>query len=188
MSWQKAIILNPNEQVLHSWDGNCERQHKAVVAQKGLITTHYATVQSKEIHSGTLVLTNQRLLWFERRGLMSKTMRASYQIFLKDLQGITCGGAINKWVSIVDNEAEYIFHLRGVGSKEIEPFRDMILRQVENQRGLNASSIPPPPSTQPMIQKEVITKEVVMIPCEYCGGLMVQTSTFCSNCGAQRRK
>ena len=24
MSWQKAIILNPNEQVMNSWSGNCE--------------------------------------------------------------------------------------------------------------------------------------------------------------------
>ncbi len=36
-------------------------------------------------------------------------------------------------------------------------------------------------------EKEIITKEVVMIPCQYCRGLMVQTSTFCSNCGAKRK-
>ena len=44
MSWQKAIILNPNEQVLHSWEGNCERQHKAVV--KAFIG--HKTVEAKE--------------------------------------------------------------------------------------------------------------------------------------------
>ena len=60
MSWQKAIILNPNEQVMNSWSGNCERHHKKVVAQQGLIRTHYNTVEAKETHSGTLVLTNQR--------------------------------------------------------------------------------------------------------------------------------
>jgi hypothetical protein len=35
--------------------------------------------------------------------------------------------------------------------------------------------------------KETIVKEVVLIPCEYCGALMPQTSTFCPNCGARRR-
>jgi len=44
------------------------------------------------------------------------------------------------------------------------------------------------PSTAPQVikEKEVI-KEVVMIPCQYCRGLMPQTSTFCPNCGARRK-
>lgn len=36
-------------------------------------------------------------------------------------------------------------------------------------------------------EKEIITQEVVMIPCAYCGGLMPQTSTFCPECGARRK-
>jgi len=35
------------------------------------------------------------------------------------------------------------------------------------------------------VVKEVI-REVVMIPCKYCGGLMPQTQTVCPNCGAKR--
>jgi hypothetical protein len=34
--------------------------------------------------------------------------------------------------------------------------------------------------------KEVI-REVVLIPCAYCSGLMPQTSIFCPNCGARRK-
>ena len=41
-------------------------------------------------------------------------------------------------------------------------------------------------SVAPMISKETI-REVVLIPCAYCGGLMPQTSLFCPNCGARRR-
>jgi len=37
MSWQKAIILNPSEHVLHSWEGDCERRFKQVFKEKGLI-------------------------------------------------------------------------------------------------------------------------------------------------------
>jgi hypothetical protein len=187
LSWQKAIILNPNEQVLHSWDGNCERHHKAVV--KAFIG--HKTVEAKETHSGTLALTSQRLLWFERRGFLSKTERAAFEIDLRNLSGITCGGTINKWVSITDNEAECIFHLAKVGSKEIEPFRDMILRQVEKAKTISFNG---PQIVQnvvigaPTNQKETITKEVVMIPCVYCSGLMPQTSVFCPTCGAQRKQ
>jgi len=45
------------------------------------------------------------------------------------------------------------------------------------------------PSAIPTVvkEKEVITREVVMIQCAYCQGLMPQTSTFCPNCGARRR-
>jgi hypothetical protein len=42
--------------------------------------------------------------------------------------------------------------------------------------------------TQVIREKETIVKEVVMIPCNYCGGLMPQTATFCPNCGATRKR
>lgn len=139
----------------------------------------HKTVDSKETHSGTLVLTSQRFIWFERRGLLSKTERASFEIDLRNLKGVTCGGALVKWVSITDSEAEYIFHLKDVGKKEIEPFRDMILRQVEKVKETAMGGTP--------LQKEIITKEIVMLPCEYCQGLMPQTSVYCPNCGAQKK-
>jgi len=49
---------------------------------------------------------------------------------------------------------------------------------------------PPPVTAQPVSivkEREVVTREVVMIPCAYCGNLMPQTSIFCPNCGAKRR-
>lgn len=149
----------------------------------GIATVGKKTITAKESNSGTLVLTNQRLLWFERRGFLSKTQRASFEIDLRRLKGITCGGTISKWVSITDDEGESIFHLNSVGKKEIEPFRDMILRQVQNVKATHMQSIQNVPA-----QKEVITKEVVMLPCDYCGGLMPQTSVFCPNCGASKKK
>jgi len=36
--------------------------------------------------------------------------------------------------------------------------------------------------------REVVVKEVVMVPCTYCRGLMPQTSTFCPSCGAPRKE
>ena len=38
----------------------------------------------------------------------------------------------------------------------------------------------------PSIKEKEVIREVVMIPCKYCGGLMPQTSIFCPNCGAKR--
>jgi hypothetical protein len=186
MSWQKAIILNPNEQVLHSWDGDCERHHKTVEARMKIIGIGgigHKTVDSKEIHSGTLVLTNQRLLWFERRGFLSKTQRASFEIDLRNLMGITSGGTIAKWVSITDRDDEFIFHLKGVGSKEIEPFRDMILRQVEKLKGNHSETL------NINIKKEIINKTDIppIWECPYCKGKNFQTLTECKHCGAPKK-
>ena len=38
----------------------------------------------------------------------------------------------------------------------------------------------------PVSAKEVV-REIVLIPCAYCSGLMSQTSTVCPNCGARRK-
>jgi hypothetical protein len=43
-----------------------------------------------------------------------------------------------------------------------------------------------PVSASAPVLKEII-KEVVLIPCGYCGSLMPQTSIFCPNCGAKRK-
>jgi hypothetical protein len=37
-----------------------------------------------------------------------------------------------------------------------------------------------------VIEKETI-KEIVMVPCVYCGSLMPQTALFCNTCGAGRK-
>jgi hypothetical protein len=42
------------------------------------------------------------------------------------------------------------------------------------------------PSAQPVIKEKEVVREVVMIPCKYCGALMDQTLTVCPNCGAKR--
>ena len=42
------------------------------------------------------------------------------------------------------------------------------------------------PAAAPTVVKEIV-KEVVMIPCEYCGTLFPQTATSCPNCGATRK-
>jgi sporulation-control protein spo0M len=43
-----------------------------------------------------------------------------------------------------------------------------------------------PPSAAPVIREKEIIREVVMVPCKYCSGLMPQTETSCPHCGAKR--
>jgi rubrerythrin len=42
------------------------------------------------------------------------------------------------------------------------------------------------PGASPVIREKEIVREIVMIPCKYCGTLMPQTETVCPNCGAKR--
>ena len=42
------------------------------------------------------------------------------------------------------------------------------------------------PSAAPVVREKEVIREVVMIPCKYCGALMPQTETVCPNCGARR--
>jgi hypothetical protein len=36
------------------------------------------------------------------------------------------------------------------------------------------------------LEKERLNKAIIMIPCQYCGGLVPQASPSCPNCGAKR--
>ena len=38
-----------------------------------------------------------------------------------------------------------------------------------------------------VIREKEIVKEIVMVPCVYCGSLNPQTALFCSTCGAGRK-
>jgi hypothetical protein len=42
------------------------------------------------------------------------------------------------------------------------------------------------PSAAPVVKEKEVIREVVMIPCKYCGGLMPQTEIVCPHCGAKR--
>ena len=42
------------------------------------------------------------------------------------------------------------------------------------------------PEAPTIVKEKLVEREVVMIPCRYCGALMLQTALFCPHCGAKR--
>ncbi len=85
----------------------------------------------------------------------------------------------------------FAFHLPSIGREtyhSVDKYLKWFLWAVMKTRGRRARIaeceilVAKPPVTQ----KEVI-REVVLIPCSFCGGLMPQTSLFCPNCGARRK-
>ena len=56
------------------------------------------------------------------------------------------------------------------------------LRQVEAE--VRARPLAPPAGPSPPVVREVVIREIVRVPCRYCGALVDQTATRCTGCGA----
>ncbi len=69
-------------------------------------------------------------------------------------------------------EQNIVWSLKGVIAVEDRP--DVTSSIIEIQVS--------PPIAAPRTKE----KQIVMIPCKYCGSLMAETETVCSNCGARR--
>lgn len=169
----QALMLGSGEKVVHSWNGLLTHKVVEKRIKKGLLLNRVKTTRASEHEKGILVLTNQRLAWMQKRGRFSESFHLTHEIPLTMLSGISLGGTLFKYVTLSDGSNTYQFNLKHVGSKEFVFFRDMLMRQKEK-----AFASP---------TREVITREVVMISCPYCNGLMPQTSVFCPNCGASRK-
>jgi len=134
-----------------------------------------------------LFITDQRLILFARRGLILKRDHI-ISVRLPDILEIAYRekGVFKKGIlSVQTKEKMTTFK----GSTETVKEVAKILQNYLETRKLKEEK--PVTSVQvnvqsPSFQKEVITKEVVMMPCGYCKSLMPQTSAFCPNCGARR--
>lgn len=125
----------------------------------------------QRIQRGYLVLTDQRLVWCQETGFFTKTVFVAFDVYLREIKGISMGGHL---IYVTGESGAKRFGLNGVGSEEFSTFKEMIMRQKEKE-------------SQAPVTKGIITKELVMIPCENCKALISQTSTFCPNCGAKRK-
>lgn len=106
-------------------------------------------------------------------------------------------GIIAILVGVFYRRAWYQLKVAGLTGKELSHWRTAnagedaktFARFIQDQ--ISMREIPPTTTqiTTPVVtkEKEVITKEVVMVKCDYCGALMPQTATFCPNCGAKRK-
>jgi|SRR2546422_7040991 len=83
----------------------------------------------KETNSGFLVLTSQRLVWFERHGFMSKQVRPTLTFDLLAIQGIAKGGKLATCVSIAHNSQERLFHFGRWSDEDfLQKFKGSILQ------------------------------------------------------------
>jgi ribosomal protein S27AE len=126
LTWENSIILEKGEKIVSSWKGDIEISERVVVKRR--------IQEAKGKLLGFLVLTNQKILFLEEHGVFGKSYHQGLSIPLGKVGAISMGGALIYFVSIADDIGTHVFHLRGVGKKEFEPFRQSIMECCQKRR------------------------------------------------------
>ena len=145
-----ALALRPGEEVINSWQP-----------------------------TDLLVLTNQRLLLVEVKGVFTKSYVMKSSRGLETLAEPAVKGGGPEYVLVVAGES-YWFQGTDAHAARDEIAQARLLRLA--QLGLDGSGQRAGASY--IREKEVITRELVRIPCRYCGQLIDQTATRCPSCSA----
>jgi len=136
MSWRDSIIFDKGEQIFNSWEGNRELTQREIAQSSGS-GYFYGPRQAqnaKILKNGVLVLTNQRLLFLEAHGVLSKSYQLALTVPLGKVGGISMGGLLIPFVSIVAETQCYTFHIKGVGKNEFPAFRQAVLDLCQKRR------------------------------------------------------
>jgi len=131
MSWESSIILGKGEKIVSSWKGNREIRERVV--EKDSLSSRQVVEATRRV-KGILVLTNQRLLFLEEHGIFGKSFHQTLSSPLEKIEGISMGGLMLPFVTITADTGTYVYHISGVGKKEFEPFRQLVMEQCQKRR------------------------------------------------------
>lgn len=128
-----------------------------------------------------LVLTDQRFAMFDVRVVgFFKPTESYHPRFIRTLESIP------EPRTGPTQDPEYkVMSVAGipvmVGTSYAEAIRD----EIAHQRTRRLASIDGTRAISPPMHKEILTREIVKIPCRYCGQLVTQTDRKCPSCGAK---
>ncbi len=161
-----TILLDPGEQIMITWDFS----------------------QSKYVGSnsnsgrGYLVLTNKRALSIHSQGLLTTSYKVILNMTLDKINDLrTSSGFMSNGLIVM-----------GTLYTILNP--DVAKNYINNARVEFMKNAPPPPApempTPPTIshyvrEKEVTTREVVKIRCQFCGCLFDEVIDKCPSCGGR---
>jgi NADH pyrophosphatase NudC (nudix superfamily) len=174
--------------VLGTWEGDVESVVRTVKSERGLIRTKHKVVEAKGKDKGVLVLTNERLVWLNKKGVFSKSYHMALEIPLQNVAGISETGRITKRICISDRDGEYRFRLsvaldefRGLFEKALAERKAQLERMKKKERvhvmidfsfikdymkegGLSLKTMKCPECNAPI----KMPKEGTEIICQYC--------------------
>lgn len=111
---------------------------------------------------GTMVITNKRLVFMREAGFLRDKLEWSHQIPLPDATAHV-GPPPNKFLVI--NDTPYMV-----------PHPAKVAGHIIALREANPATVPTAPGTTTII------KEIVKVPCPFCGALVEITETTCPQC------
>lgn len=141
-----------------------------------MVTSETSKFGSK---TGTLTLTSKRLVFESQSGVFSKNTFVNADFPLTTVENVTTEGRLTKKVVFVLKHGNIPLRYEFAVS-DPELWRNKALDTI----GQGSEAASSASGTPVMKEKEVIIKEIVKIPCRYCGTLIVNTDTYCSSCGA----
>lgn len=129
--------------------------------------------------TAVIVLTNQRLVLLEEKGFFNKSYSVKSSRALETIAEPTVKGGGPEYVLVVAGESFWFTGTDAHAARdEIAQARSLRMGSI----GLDRSGMRPPVTRE----REIVTRELVRIPCRYCGQLMDQTATRCPSCMAPR--
>jgi hypothetical protein len=134
--------------------------------------------------TGTLVLSNLRLLFLRGTGPPIASIRLQSTLPLESVHRLVGENRHDEGTLSVNHD-RYSFH---AATPEIAgQLSTAIARTIASARTERLAEIhrPPPPVPPPpfVVHRETV-REIVKIPCRYCGALVEVTSPRCFSCGA----
>lgn len=148
----------------------------------------FATDYARQRLDGYLVLTSQRISFVEARGVLTPVFYTPLEIIYR-----VSGAKRRKFVTLFVNELKFEATESTAASwpgginevlAAISKAREVRIAKVSmgaSRKVTDETAIPQTPVT---VREREIIREVVRIPCRYCGALFDQTAPKCPSCGA----
>jgi hypothetical protein len=90
---------------------------------KGRRGRRYREEVKTTFEDGLFLLTNRRVLWLKKQGLLKKSIQPQYSIRLKDIIGVSYKGRITKKLLLSTSERQYEYKMRGA-DKTVEYIKE----------------------------------------------------------------
>jgi DNA-directed RNA polymerase subunit RPC12/RpoP len=115
------------ESVCRFWPADHE------VSRLGVVNGRRQTVKVRT--KGYLVLTTNRVVFIQERGVFGKSYHLDFDVPLEGIGGLSMGGLMMKYVSLSGPGGENVLHVRGVASDaEFAAFSGLVQGQLRSRQ------------------------------------------------------
>lgn len=157
-------------------------------------------LRATSLGSGYLVLTSERIVFVIAPSFGRRDYHPVRERPLEQVEKLSVHEGRLSTVFTINGDAYEVSHLAGsVKADQVLGFRDVVRQareiRLERLRGAVAPPAPPapspawipppPPGGAPSITHErEVVREIVKVPCRFCGQLVAVTDVRCVGCGA----